>query len=239
MADEQRQTSGQGAAPPPDFPPNPLAEATVTLLRERLGDAVLDVAEHRGETTVVLAPERIAEACELLRDGDGLRYNFLADVTAVDWPTREPRFDVVYHLLSLETRAVVRLKVQVGAPADEGDPTAMPEVPSVTGVWPAADFFEREVFDLFGIRFTGHPNLTRILMPQDWVGHPLRKDYPITGILLPEPHWGGQVPYDAPLPEGIGAQTLRTTDGSEQPPVAPRGGPRGGDAAAGDPYSDQ
>src|SRR5262249_52885765 len=122
------------------------------------------------------------------------------DITAVDWLEREPRYDVVYHLISLETRAVIRLKARVGVPADE-DPAGTPELPSVVGVWPTADFFEREIYDLFGIRFAGHPNLTRILMPSDWVGYPLRKDYPITGILLPEPHWGGQVPYDAPLPQ--------------------------------------
>jgi len=179
VADEQRQQVGdQGATPPPAVPSNPLAAATVALLREHLGDALLAVSEYRGETTLVLAPERIAEACASLRDAPGLRYGFLADLTAVDWPAREPRFDVVYHLLSLETRAVIRLKIQVGPPADVGEsPADGPQVPSVTRVWPAADFFEREVFDLFGIRFAGHPNLTRILMPEDWVGHPLRKDF--------------------------------------------------------------
>ncbi|HEX6796625.1 MAG TPA: NADH-quinone oxidoreductase subunit C [Ktedonobacterales bacterium] len=235
-----RRTPGDGQGPTPTavFPKNPLAEATVELVRERFGEAVLDVSEHRGEVTILVAPERIVEICEALRDAPELRYNFLADITAVDWPEREPRYDVVYHLLSLETRAVIRLKARLGLPADE-DPADQPELPSVVSVWPAADFFEREIFDLFGIRFAGHPNLTRILMPSDWVGHPLRKDYPITGILLPEPHWGGQVPYDAPLPPGIGEQTLRTTDGSEQPPVAPVGGPRGGDSGpTGEPFSD-
>jgi NADH-quinone oxidoreductase subunit C len=83
-------------------------------------------------------------------------------------------------------------------------------------VWPAADWFELEVFDLFGIRFTGRGALRRILMPDDWVGHPLRKDYPLTGFTLPDPHWGGQAPLDQSLPLGIGKLTLRTADGSEQ-----------------------
>ena len=193
------------------LPSDPLAAATVTLLRERFGASVLDVVEYRGETNVVLAPEVIADACLALRDAPNLRYNYMADLTAVDWPEREPRFDVVYNLLSLETHAVIRLKVRVG---DEDTPE--PEVPTVTGVWPAANFYEREVYDLFGIRFSGHPNLTRILMPDDWAGHPLRKDYPLTGITLPEPHWGGQVPFASPLPEGTGIQTMRAPRGMDE-----------------------
>lgn len=208
MADEQ-QTTG---TPQLLTPPNPLAQATVDFLRGRFADDVVEVSEHRGEHTVVLRPGAIVAACRALRDEPSLRYNYLADVTAVDWPERDPRFDVVYHLLSLETWAVIRLKVRVGD-ADTG-PDEEPEVDSVIGVWPAADWFEREVFDLMGIRFRGHPNMTRILMPSDWTGHPLRKDYPLTGIRLPEPHWGGQVPFDAPLPAGTGAQTLRTPDGT-------------------------
>ncbi|MGZ6392217.1 MAG: NADH-quinone oxidoreductase subunit C [Ktedonobacterales bacterium] len=200
--------------PAPFIPADPLAAATVTLLRERFPNDVLDVSEHRGETTVVLRPESIEQACFALRDAPSLRYNFMADLTAVDWPEREPRYDIVYHLLSLETRAVVRLKVRVG-----DDDTPSPEVPTVTTVWPAANFYEREVFDLFGVRFAGHPNLTRIMMPSDWVGHPLRKDYPLTGIHLPSPHWGGQIPLEQPLPAGTGQQTLRTSDGVEEPPA--------------------
>ncbi|WIG61146.1 MAG: NADH-ubiquinone oxidoreductase chain C [Ktedonobacterales bacterium] len=198
------------------WPKNPHAEATVTLVRERFPDAISDVVEYRGETTIIVRAERIEEVCRALRDAPELRFNFLADITAVDWPEREPRYDVVYHLLSLETSAVIRLKLRVG-----DDETPNPEIATVTTVWPAANFFEREVFDLFGIRFSGHPNLTRILMPSDWVGHPLRKDYPLTGIALPEPHWGGQIPFDQPLPPGTGAQTLRTPDGVAEAPAPP------------------
>jgi NADH-quinone oxidoreductase subunit C len=197
------------AAPPLATPPNPLAGATVALARERFPDGILEVVEHRGETTILVRPEVLVGLCQVLRDAVGLRYDYLADITAVDWPEREPRYDVVYHLLSLQTRAVARLKVRVGDVDDEE-----PELPTVTGIWPAAGWYEREIFDLFGIRFSGHPNLTRILMPLDWVGHPLRKDYPLTGIRLPEPHWGGQVPLAAPLPKGTGQQTLRTLNGA-------------------------
>lgn len=202
MADEQRV-----GAPELATPSNPLASATVAAVRERFPNGVLEAGEYRGEMTIVVRPEIIAEVCQTLRDDKDLAYNYLADITAVDWLEREPRYDVVYHLLSLATYAVVRLKVRVG---DEDTPD--PEIPTVTGVWPGANWFEREIYDLFGIRFAGHPNQTRILMPNDWVGHPLRKDYPLTGIHLPEPHWGGQVLLDQSLSEGMGRQTLRTTD---------------------------
>lgn len=221
MSDEQRM-----GAPELVTPSNPLAEATVAFLRDRFPNGVLKASEHRGEMTVVVRPEIIADVCLALRDDKSLVYNYIADITAVDWSEREPRYDVVYHLLSLATYAVVRLKVRVG-----GEDTPDPEIPTVTTVWPGANWFEREIFDLFGIRFRGHPNQTRILMPQDWVGHPLRKDYPLTGIHLPEPHWGGQVLLDQSLPEGMGRQTLRTTDRTavspsespslEAPPDAP------------------
>jgi NADH-quinone oxidoreductase subunit C len=204
MAEEQRL-----GAPELPTPLNPLAEATVAFVRDRFWTEIVEVATYRGETTIVVRANVIVRLCTALRDAPALKYNYLADVTAVDWLEREPRYDVVYHLLSLETRAVIRLKVRVGA---EGE--AHPRVRSVTGVWPSANWFEREAFDLFGIVFEGHPQLERILMPDDWVGHPLRKDYPLTGIRLPEPHWGGQVPFDQPLPPGTGAQTLRVPDGT-------------------------
>lgn len=200
-----------------ETPVNPLAEATVALLRDQFTTGVRDVVTHRGETTVILAPESLVAACQALRDAPHLRYNLLEDVTAVDWPEREPRYDVIYQLVSLQTRASIRLKTQVGG---EDDPD--PELPSVMGVWPAADWFELEVYDLFGIRFTGRGELRRILMPSDWVGHPLRKDYPLSGFSLPDPHWGGQVPLAEPLPPGIGELTLRTADGSERPNVSKR-----------------
>jgi len=200
-----------GATPTLATPKNPLAEATVALVREQFAADVVEVTEHRGETAIVVRPAAIARVCLALRDAPHLRYNFLADVTAVDWPEREPRYDIVYQLLSLETRAVVRLKTRIG-----DDETPSPTLPSVMDVWPAADWYEREIFDLFGVGFTGRPDVTRILMPTDWVGHPLRKDYPLTGFQLPDPHWGGQALIDQPVAPGTGAQTLRTPGGADQ-----------------------
>jgi len=127
----------------------------------------------RGELSIYVRREAIREACYALRDDRELQFNFLSDITGVDWFPSEPRFEVIYHLLSIPTKRRVRLKVQLGANE--------PAVDSVTSVWPAANFFEREVFDLFGIRFEGHPYLRRIMMPENWEGHPLRKDYPVEG----------------------------------------------------------
>jgi NADH-quinone oxidoreductase subunit C len=146
--------------------PNPTADR----LTEQFPDAVIAVREVAGEQTVIVDREKIVEILQFLRDDEELQYNFLSDLTAVDFLGRVPRFDVVYHLLSMPNKWRVRLKVLV----DDGTPT-----PSVVGVYPTADFLEREVYDLFGIEFEGHPDLRRILMPEDWEGHPLRKDYPL------------------------------------------------------------
>jgi NADH-quinone oxidoreductase subunit C len=127
----------------------------------------------RDEMTIYVERSSIREACALLRDDPQCAFNFLSDVTCVDWYPSEPRFEVVYHLFSIPRKDRVRLKVKLN-----GD---SPVIESVTSVWPAANYFEREVFDLFGVRFTGHPYLRRLLMPEDWEGHPLRKDYPVEG----------------------------------------------------------
>jgi NADH-quinone oxidoreductase subunit C len=182
------------------------AASTVETMRERFPQAILEAIEYRGEQTLILRPEALVEVCMYLKKS--LHYDFLETVTAVDWPERIPRFDVVYQLLSLQNQCFLRLKIWVGQRGEEH-----PAVPSVTSVWPGANWYEREVYDLFGITFTGHPDLRRILMPPDWTTHPLRKDYPLSGFELPEPHWGGQIPYDVdPL---VGGQTLRTPDGRE------------------------
>jgi NADH-quinone oxidoreductase subunit C len=125
----------------------------------------------RGEVTLEIAPARIASICGYLKYDQ--RFVRLSSVTAVDRHPAEPRFEVVYHLHSIERNLRVRLKCRLAG----GDPA----IESVTSVWRAADWYEREVFDLFGIRFTGHPDLRRIMLPDDWEGHPLRKDYPVTG----------------------------------------------------------
>jgi NADH-quinone oxidoreductase subunit C len=177
------------------------AASTVQLVHEKSPQAVVETVEFCGEQTIVLLPEHLVAVCAYLQKD--LRYTFLSSVTAVDWPERIPRYDVVYHLLSIPNQSELRLKVRVGQRREDH-----PSAPTVSGVWPGANWYEREVYDLFGITFVGHPDLRRILMPMDWTTHPLRKDYPLSGFDLPEPHWGGQVPYD--VDPGVGSQTLRT-----------------------------
>ena len=142
-------------------------------LRAWDSQAGTEVREFRGELTIVVPREHLRRAAEFLRGDPELQFTFLADLTGVDRFPIEPRFELNYHLLSLARRERVRLKVRVS-----GDD---PVVESVTAVWPTANWHEREVFDLFGVRFEGHPDLRRILMPEDWEGHPLRKDYPVEG----------------------------------------------------------
>ena len=153
-------------------------------LREQCGQALLEVKIWRNETTVVLAAADLARVCRLLRDDPDLAFDFLLDVTAVDrlrLPESSPRFEVIYHVYSLQHRRRLRLKVRV----DEGQ-----AVPTVTGLWPTANWHEREVYDLFGVPFDGHPDLRRILLPEDWEGHPLRKDYPVEA----SPKWWEEEP---------------------------------------------
>src|SRR5439155_14204928 len=159
------------------------ATSTVAMVREKFPQAVVETVDFRGEETIVLLPEHLVTVCAYLLKNQ--QYSFLSSVTAVDWLEREPRFDVVYHLLSIPKQSELRLKVRVGQPGEEH-----PSVPTVSGVWPGANWYEREVYDLFGVIFSGHSDLRRILMPMDWTTHPLRKDYPLTGFDLPEPHWG-------------------------------------------------
>ena len=145
-------------------------------LCERLGDRALATHAFRGDHTAVVAREAIANALAFCRDDALLRFDLLMDVTAVDYlkfPGREdgPRFEVVYHLYSIGHGHRVRLKV----PVEQDDPV----VPTATGLWPIANWLEREVWDMFGIRFDGHPDLRRLLMYEEFEGHPLRKDYPI------------------------------------------------------------
>jgi NADH-quinone oxidoreductase subunit C len=145
---------------------NPAVAALLAWKPEAVADALWD----RGELTLTVAPDEIREAAKLVQ---GAGYNFFEDVTAVDWYPTEPRFQVSYHILSHSLKQRIRLRVFV--PGDD------PAVDSITSVWPSANFYEREVFDLFGVRFVGHPNLRRIMMPDEWAGHPLRKDYPVEG----------------------------------------------------------
>jgi NADH-quinone oxidoreductase subunit C len=145
----------------------------VTKLKEWNRSAVAEVIEFRGETTVVLPRQHLLAAAEFLSSERSLKYSFLSDLSAVDRFPIEPRFEVNYHLLSIDKRSRLRLKVKLSG--------SDPVVHSVTPVWPTANWHERENFDLFGIQFEGHPDLRRILMPDEWEGHPLRKDYPTEG----------------------------------------------------------
>ncbi|MFY9688472.1 MAG: NADH-quinone oxidoreductase subunit C [Candidatus Acidiferrales bacterium] len=146
----------------------------VSKLRLWDTNSVAEVLEFRGETTIVVPREHIRRACEFLVAEPSLQFTFLSDITTLDRFPLEPRFEINYHLLSIEHKTRLRLKVRLAG----GDPAIL----SVTPVWPTANWHERENFDLFGIRFEGHPDLTRILMPDDWEGHPLRKDYPVEGF---------------------------------------------------------
>jgi NADH-quinone oxidoreductase subunit C len=135
--------------------------------------AVTAAKFDRNELTLWLDRIALRDACLTLKNDPQLQYNALADITCVDWYPREPRFEVVYHLFSIPNKKYLRLKVKLS-----GDDA---NIDSLTPIWPGANFFEREVFDLFGVRFDGHPNLIRIMMPENWEGHPLRKDYPVEG----------------------------------------------------------
>ncbi len=142
-------------------------------LQELAPEAIEDTKEFRGELTIYIRPNRIIKVGEFLRDEPGLSFNCLSDLTALDLYPSEPRFEVVYHLLSLPSARRLRLKVRISG--------ENPRVDSLVPVYPSANAFEREVFDMFGIQFAGHPYLRRILLPEDWEGHPLRKDYPTEG----------------------------------------------------------
>jgi NADH-quinone oxidoreductase subunit C len=133
--------------------------------------AILETQQALGETTLIADPARIVDLCRYLKETQ--KFVRLSSLTAVDWYPAEPRFEVVYHLHSIDPIARLRVKCKV----DGGNP----EIDSVTGIWRSSNWYEREVFDLFGITFRNHPNLVRILMPIDWEGHPLRKDYPVHG----------------------------------------------------------
>jgi NADH-quinone oxidoreductase subunit C len=146
-----------------------VVERAVNLLKDKLGEAVQEVITFRDQTTVVLERSVIVNACTLLRDH--AEFNFLAALTAVDYWPEEPRFKIVYQLYSLPQKAFLGLNVFV--PGEEA------EISTLETVFPNANWHEREIFDMFGISFEGHSDLRRIIMPYDWQGHPLRKDYPL------------------------------------------------------------
>lgn len=140
-------------------------------LKAHFPQAVTGIEEFRGEVTVTVERKAIAEVCQYCRDTDGLEFNLLSDLCGIDYYPNTPRFAVSYVLFSLPCNFTLRLKVFV--------PEEEPVVPTVTGIWPGSNWPEREVYDMFGITFEGHPDMRRVLMPFDWIGHPLRKDYPL------------------------------------------------------------
>ncbi len=145
---------------------HPAVRAIVNWNYEALADAKFD----RNELTLTIAAGEICGACRAVQAAG---YNFFEDMTAVDWFPQSPRYQLSYHILSHAKKERIRLAAMV----DDPEPT----IESITSVWPSANFYEREVFDLFGVSFEGHPNLRRIMLPEDWKGHPLRKDYPVEG----------------------------------------------------------
>jgi len=146
------------------------ASDIINALAPLVPNASFEEASSVDFATIYVPAPRLVETCRALRDADGLRFTTIIEITAADYLPRQPRFEVVYHLLSISRRARVRLKVRVG----EGD-----ALPTVQGIWKGAGWLEREVWDMFGIVFDGHPDLRRLLMPEDWEGHPARKDYPV------------------------------------------------------------
>jgi NADH-quinone oxidoreductase subunit C len=150
------------------------ANVVAECLRSWNQEAVAEVIEFRGETTIVVPRELLRAAAERCRADAKLQFNLLSGATCVDRNPIEPRFELNYFLVSISRRDRVRLQVRVSGQD--------PVVDSLVPVWPGANWLEREIFDLFGIRFSGHPDLRRILLPEDWEGYPLRRDYPVEGF---------------------------------------------------------
>src|SRR5256714_10351457 len=153
-------------------PTDASAHPLVKKLRAQFGEAVIEATEFLGQLSVRLAPTHIVRVCESLRRDAETPFDLLCDVTCVHWPERaETPFEVVYNLYSIKANTRVRLKVWTSE-----------SVGSVTGIWPTANWLEREVYDLFGVTFTNHPDMRRLLLPPDWQGHPLRKEYPLKPV---------------------------------------------------------
>jgi NADH-quinone oxidoreductase subunit C len=162
----------KGSYVPPPGGVDPEENIAVQKLRAAIPDAIEEVSSFRDQVSVRVYKDRIVEVCTFLRDTPGLEFDFMTDLTAVDYPTRPQRFDVVIHLYSMTQNHRLRVKAAVG----ENE-----TIPTVSGVWKTANWQEREAFDMFGVVFSGHPDLRRILLPEDWEGYPMRKDYPLGG----------------------------------------------------------
>ena len=181
-------------------------------LLARFGDAVGPLSEPKIDAHCVVKAQALVDVCRFLKSGPGLELDFLEDETAVDWPKKN-QIEVVYHLVSYKHRHVFKLKVETDR--------AAPSVPTVEGVWKTANWFEREIFDLFGVDFPGHPDLRRIMLPDDWIGYPLRKDYQEAG------GWHGiSNVRENPLVE------LKRLDDAARAQQAPAAGPKDAQPAA-------
>jgi NADH-quinone oxidoreductase subunit C len=156
--------------PKPAVKPDPWSSPLLDELQKRFPGAIGEAVIFRSQPSITLTRESLLSICEYLKSDEGGEYTLLTDETAVDYPKREKRFEVIYHLYSFKRNDRLRLKLVVG----EGE-----KVPSVVGLWPTANWLEREVFDMFGVEYEGHPDMKRILLPDGWTGHPLRKDYDI------------------------------------------------------------
>jgi NADH-quinone oxidoreductase subunit C len=167
MGEALKPTLANKAAVLEGLPEHPAIKAVLAWNAAALEDARFDF----DELTLTIAQDQICAAAATVQAAG---YNFFEDMTSVDWYPASPRFQLSYHILSHAYKERIRLRVMVNEPD--------PSVESITSVWTGANFYEREVFDLFGIRFEGHPNLRRILLPEEWKGHPLRKDYPVEGF---------------------------------------------------------
>jgi NADH-quinone oxidoreductase subunit C len=169
-------TSPKAAAPkPPAAPkapikPDPWSSPLLDELNKRFPGAISEAVIFRNMPSLNVAKDQLVPMCQFLKSAEGGAYTLLTDETAADYPKREKRFDVIYHLYSFERNNRLRLRLQVA----EGE-----KVPSVICIWPTANWLEREIYDMFGVVYEGHPDLKRILLPDEWVGHPLRKDYDI------------------------------------------------------------
>jgi NADH-quinone oxidoreductase subunit C len=184
-----------------------MSKALIELVKKNFPDAVLETHSQLGDDTVVLVPGRWSEVCRFLKDNQQSDMSMLTDLTAVDYPDRDPRFEVVAHLYSLSRGHRLRLKARVGD--REGETV---EIDTVTDLWASANWMERECFDMLGVKFLGHPDLRRILTYPEFEGHPLRKDYPLLSRIVKP--WPGLVDVepmpgeddDAAVTEGAGGE---------------------------------
>ena len=149
------------------------SETAVQRIRDVFPDAVDDASAFHGDVSVTIRKDRLSGVVRLLKEEPDLGFDYLSDLAGVDYLGKEPRFEVVCHLTSTKDGTVIRLKI----PVTSADPT----IHSITPEYPSANWYEREIYDMFGITFPGHPDMRRILMPEGWRGHPLRKDYPLGG----------------------------------------------------------